>query len=129
MADDTQTPQITLPDVVVTPQENPISAGAGGQQPDIVQGQAPSAPPAIGDGMIEARLNGYSWPEIDQHTANFQQAAAQAGYTQDQIDQQVGQPAPLDQFGQLPYKELHTDPQFPTQGVTRPLAPGEYMRN
>lgn len=41
-----------------------------------------------------ARANGYSWGEIDNHIASRSAEAAQAGYTQDQIDEHLGYQPP-----------------------------------
>src|SRR5208283_3341551 len=38
----------------------------------------------------QARLEGYSWPEIDGHVANVRQTAEQFGYDQKDVDAQLG---------------------------------------
>ena len=44
----------------------------------------------IDDGSIEARLNGYSWDEIDGHLADSTDAALAAGYTPPEINDHLG---------------------------------------
>jgi hypothetical protein len=46
------------------------------------------------DGMAAARIAGYSWPEINQFVAGRQDAAAQVGYTPEEIQQHFGLAAP-----------------------------------
>ena len=78
MADDT-TPEITLPDVLITPDENKADNGGAGAMPNGALDQ-----------ISAARQYGYDWPEIDQHMARIRQAADQLGYSESEVDRQFG---------------------------------------
>ena len=88
MADDI--PQITLPDVNVIAGEPP----------------APIEPPLdLPDTPLEkstaARLEGYTWPEIDGHIAQARQTADAFGYSQQQVDDHLGYRDPSPLIGKL----------------------------
>ena len=79
MADDIATPQVTLPDVIVTPED---------KQPDTMTPGSPSG--NVLDQVTSARQAGYSWPEIDQHVAGIHQRAEQLGYSEDDSNRLLG---------------------------------------
>jgi hypothetical protein len=112
-------PQVTLPDVDVTPDEVP-------QPPPSAAGVLLAGGGAALDSMTGARAMGYSWPEIDQHLATAQDTAARAGYSQQEVDQHLGMPNFETRMQGLAH---NIDPEMPTTGVTRPMAPGEYVSN
>ncbi len=76
-------PQIQLPQVDVIAGEQPPPVQSGNLQPG-------GAIHTALDSMTDARLQGYEWPEIDQHLAQVHDAAAQWGYTPQEVDQHLG---------------------------------------
>ncbi len=48
------------------------------------------------DSLIEARVSGYTWPEIDDHLSRGMAAATDEGYTPREIDQFLGRGTPED---------------------------------
>lgn len=93
MADPTQTgapadPGVTDSGISLKFAEDQSSASPQ-PQPDANLVAGGAIPTAI-NGMADARLNGYDWATIDQHLANFRNNAAQAGYTDHEVDQHLG---------------------------------------
>ena len=78
MADD-PVPQVTLPDVLVTPDEQTPPP-----EPPIDQPATPL------EKSTAARLEGYTWPEIDGHIAQARQTADQFGYPPEAVDEHLG---------------------------------------
>lgn len=85
--------KITLPDVVVTPDEKPPEA----QTTRVLSpGGALVAPPSVPAHDVQgaARLFGYSWDDIHDNAREFNAAASNVGYTQREIDDYRGWPDP-----------------------------------
>ena len=72
----------------IMPGPNPAPEPTGAPGPATLE--VGGAIPTAINGMADARLNGYDWATIDQHLANFRNNAAQAGYTDHEVDQHLG---------------------------------------
>jgi hypothetical protein len=59
---------------------------------------APVARNSLHDGMAAARIEGYSWPEINNFVADRRATSAQAGYSDAEVREHLGlaNPAGLD---------------------------------
>ena len=107
---DPSPPSFILPETVVTPDAAaPNVAGyvdlngsiaptpkANAPTPDLVEGGAsisqPAPPLKVHDAGIQARLNGYSWPDINEFQNQKHAEASSVGYTPSEIDEHLGYP-------------------------------------
>lgn len=95
------TSEITLPEVVVTPENKPppLSQGLeGGAEPGIELSRVPAH-----DAMATARIMGHSWADISDFHRNFSAMANDNGYTPEQSRQYLGWP------DQAPFLARSTD--------------------
>jgi hypothetical protein len=97
MAEDT-VPHLTLPEVVVRPDDNLPPPGS---ITNLIPGGA-LTPPAVPahDALAAARLNGHDWSDIHGYYSDVGQTAIANGATQDEVDEHFGWP------GSQPMRDL-----------------------